>query len=354
MRILRQTTLAAALLLAVLVPAAAQADVCVDLEAQLIQIDRSAQGTGNNARQFDTPIAQQKNEIARATAEARRAGCMGGFLFFQPKPEAKCGKLMATIDKMQNNLQRLMSERGQYDNDPFALSQRRSQVLRALAQNRCGATYASNDGGLFGDQSSGGGGLFSTLFGPRIQTFGDGDFSSRTGIGTYRTMCVRTCDGFYFPISFSTVPSQFAADSASCQAMCPGTETLLYTYRNPGEDTDQMVSLAGEPYTSLPSAFKFRTSYDKSCTCGSVSASLGGFTEFQTGGTIDPLATAAATVPPSPNLRPPRGEDPETIANRAGDFTPRPVVPAPDGETATATADGKKVRIVGPAYYYGQ
>jgi hypothetical protein len=337
-----------------LVPAAALADVCVDLEARLIQIDRNAQG-GGNARQFDVPINQQKNEIARATAEARRAGCMGGFLIFQPTPEAKCGKLMATIDKMQANLQRLMSERGQYDNDPFALSQQRSQVLRALAQNRCGANYASNDGGFF-DRPSGGGGFLESLFGPRIQTYEEGPFSSGTGIGTYRTMCVRTCDGFYFPISFSTVPSQFAADSATCQAMCPGAETSLYTYRNPGEETEQMVSLSGDPYTALPNAFKFRTSYDKSCTCGSIAAANGeGFTEFEPGGTIDPLAQAQPAVVPNPNLRPPQGEDPETIANRAGNFIPHPVVPsASDDTTTTTSADGRKVRIVGPAYYYGQ
>jgi hypothetical protein len=354
MGFLRQTTLAAAALLAALLPAAALADVCVDLEARLIQIDRSAQGGGGNARQFDVPISQQKNEIARATAEARRAGCLGGFLIFQPKPEAKCGKLMATIDKMQNNLQRLMSERGQYDNDPFTLSQQRSQILRALAQNRCGPTYASN-GGLFDQQPSGGGGLFASLFGPRIQTFGDGQFSTGGGLGTYRTMCVRTCDGFYFPISFSTVPSQFAADSDTCQAMCPGTETSLYTYRNPGENTEQMVSLSGDPYTALPNAFKFRTSYDKACTCGSVAAAnTGGFTEFQTGGTIDPSAATQPVAVPLPNLRPAQGEDPETIANRAGNFIPGPVVPGQDTSATAATADGKKVRIVGPAYYYGQ
>jgi hypothetical protein len=259
---------------------------------------------------------------------------------------------MATIDKMQSNLQRLMSERGQYDDDPFAISQQRSQILRALAQNRCGPTYASN-GGLF-DQQPSGGGLFASLFGPRIQTYGDAPFSSGSGLGTYRTMCVRTCDGFYFPISFATVPSQFAADSATCQAMCPGAETSLYTYRNPGEDPEQMVSLAGEAYTALPNAFKFRTSYDKACTCGSVSANLGGFTEFQTNGTISPLSPAQPASVPLPNLLPPQGEDPETIANRQGNFIPRPVVPGDDGEATATTADGKKVRIVGPAYYYGQ
>jgi hypothetical protein len=354
MGILRQITLAAAALLAVLVPAAVEADICVDLEARLLQIDRTAQSGGNNARQFDVPIAQQKNEISRATAEARRAGCMGGFLIFQPRPEAKCGKLMATIDKMQANLQRLMSERGQYDNDPFAISQQRSQVLRALAQNRCGATYASNGGGLFDQQPPSGGGFFASLFGPRIQTY-DAPFTQGTGVGTYRTMCVRTCDGFYFPISFSTVPSQFAADSATCQSMCPGTETSLYTYRNPGEDTEQMVSLSGDPYRALPNAFKFRTAYDKTCTCGSVAA-IGSenFTEFQTNGTINPAAQSQQAAVPLPNLRPPRGEDPETIANRAGNFVPGPVVAGDDSGTAATTADGRKIRIVGPAYYYGQ
>jgi hypothetical protein len=349
---LNWASLAAVALLAATSVARAQADVCVDLEARLVALDRGTQGGANDGRQYDVPIAQQKNEIARATAEARRAGCLGGFFIFQPQPEAKCGKLMATIDKMQSNLQRLMQQRGQYNNDPFALAQERSQVLRALAQNRCGPTYASNDDGM---QSSGG--LFASLFGPRIRTYGEsGLFSPAPELGTYRTLCVRTCDGFYFPISFSTVPGQFAADAAACQAMCPGTETVLYTHRNPGEDTDQMVSLSGEPYTSLPTAYKFRTSYDKACTCGSVSAAnSGNFTEFTPSGTIDPMTPAVVSAP-IPNLKPALGEDPETIANRDAGFTPKPIQPSDGSDSATTlSADGtRKVRIVGPAYYYGQ
>ncbi len=352
----RATVAAFALLAAGATVAEAQSNVCVDLEARLIQLDRGAQGDGGNARQYDVPIAQQKSEIDRATAEARRAGCMGGFLIFQPTPEAKCGKLMATLNKMQANLQRLTSERGQFDNDPYNIARERSAVLQGLAQNRCGPSYASNDDNSFQAPT---GGLFASLFGPRVRTFDDNaPFSQGTGLGTYRTLCVRTCDGFYFPISFSTVPGQFQADASTCQAMCPGTETVLYTHRNPGEDTDQMVSLSGEPYTSLPNAYKFRTSYDKACTCGSVaSISSEGFSEFPSNGTLDPMATApAAASAPLPNLKPALGEDPETIANRAGGFVPKPIVPsdATDSQT-TVSADGsKKIRIVGPSYYYGQ
>src|SRR5690606_29512315 len=33
--------------------------------------------------------------------------------------------------------------------------------------------------------------------------------------GTYRTVCVRLCDGFFFPISFATTPDRFGADEAA-------------------------------------------------------------------------------------------------------------------------------------------
>ena len=31
-----------------------------------------------------------------------------------------------------------------------------------------------------------------------------------------------------------------------------------------------MVSLSGEPYSALPTAFQYRTAYDKTCTCHSA------------------------------------------------------------------------------------
>ena len=54
---------------------------------------------------------------------------------------------------------------------------------------------------------------------------------------------MRTCDGFYFPISYSTVPAKFGDDEKVCQAMCPASEVTLYSHRNPGEDISQAVSI---------------------------------------------------------------------------------------------------------------
>ena len=124
--------------------------------------------------------------------------------------------------------------------------------------------------------------------------------------------------------------------------------------------TSPILDLAGEPYTALPTAFRFRTEYDKACTCRSAAGAAdgGGFANFSPAGTLDLTNGTADAAPtaPLPNLRPIPGEDPETIANRAGGFVPTPVTPLDKTEPATTvSADGqRKIRIVGPSTYYGQ
>ncbi len=98
----------------------------------------------------------------------------------------------------------------------------------------------------------------------------DEDWSERRGYvparGTYRTVCVRLCDGYFFPISFATTPGRFAADEDTCHSRCR-TPARLFVYPNPGGEPEQMVDVKGEPYTALKTAFLFRTTYNESCTC---------------------------------------------------------------------------------------
>jgi hypothetical protein len=88
----------------------------------------------------------------------------------------------------------------------------------------------------------------------------------RTG-GTYRTLCVRLCDGFYFPISYSTLRERFVADAKQCEQRCP-SRSRLFVHRNPGEEVADMVDLQGRRYRSLPTAFLHQTKYVADCTCG--------------------------------------------------------------------------------------
>ena len=163
--------------------------------------------------------------------------------------------MRANLDQITTSLERLRGGGlGGADRD----NQRRS-VLLALAQNNCGPQYANAaprprqfPGQSVRQQQS------------RSRAPG-ADLGPQSG--TYRTVCVRTCDGAYFPISFATVPARFPDDEKTCKALCPAAEATLYTYRNPGEDMNQAVSINGQPYSSSPNAFRYRQEFNPSCAC---------------------------------------------------------------------------------------
>ncbi len=96
----------------------------------------------------------------------------------------------------------------------------------------------------------------------------DGALDSRASTTTYRTVCVRLCDGSYFPISEAATNRQFAADEAQCQSRC-GSPARLYVYANGSETPLQMRDLSGNTYLELETAFRFHTSYDAQCKCRS-------------------------------------------------------------------------------------
>ena len=91
--------------------------------------------------------------------------------------------------------------------------------------------------------------------------------SVRLGDGaTYRTMCVRLCDGYYWPISFTATRGEFARDNDVCARSCD-SPVALHAYKNPGEEPEDMVDLSGRPYAKLGNAFRHRVGYDPACKC---------------------------------------------------------------------------------------
>lgn len=88
-----------------------------------------------------------------------------------------------------------------------------------------------------------------------------------TGNGqTFRTMCVRLCDGAYFPISFSTTRGRFARDEAVCASRC-AAPARLFVVPNPGGSPETMMDRSGHSYVSLPTAFQFRRGRTAGCAC---------------------------------------------------------------------------------------
>lgn len=83
---------------------------------------------------------------------------------------------------------------------------------------------------------------------------------------TFRTVCVRLCDGYYFPIGFNATAEQFAEHEASCKSRC-GSPARLFVFPNPGGTPAQMHDLAGNAYLKLKNAFRYHVDFNPSCSC---------------------------------------------------------------------------------------
>jgi hypothetical protein len=82
----------------------------------------------------------------------------------------------------------------------------------------------------------------------------------------YRTMCVRLCDGYYFPISNATTHQTFVRDANHCEASC-GAEARLFYMPSGDSDAAEMTDLTGLSYSALPNAFKYRKTLVSGCSC---------------------------------------------------------------------------------------
>jgi Protein of unknown function (DUF2865) len=330
--------------------------MCPRLEAQLATIDRGGSGDparDDQIRRYQDSATKQQSELDRVTSQAKRMGCdSSGFFSLFSGQSAQCGPVNNQIQQMRANLDQITSSlerlRSGGSGGPDRDNQRRS-VLTALAQNNCGPQYAN--------AAPGPGNFLNNLFGNNNNPGVPGsDVGPQSG--TYRTVCVRTCDGAYFPVSFATVPARFADDEKTCKALCPATEASLFAYRNPGEDMNQAVSINGQPYASSPNAFKYRTEFNPSCACKAAGQtwsealkSLDDKAAAEQQGDIIVTeesakkmsrAPAAKTAPIAGNKK---GAVPTTAAAPLPDAAPPPAADA----TGTASGD-KPIRSVGPTF----
>jgi hypothetical protein len=371
----RSAVTCAALLVAVLFGANAHAQtsppppggaaanpMCPRLENQLASIDRGGADPAKDEqiRRYQDSAARQQAELDRVTSQARRMGCeSSGFFSLFNGQNAQCGPVNNQIQQMRANLDQITTNLERLRSGGLGGSERESQrrsVLLALAQNNCGPQYAAAVQQQ--QQQSGPGNFLNSLFG------GNNNYSpvppdAGAPSGTYRTVCVRSCDGGYFPISFATVPGRFADDEKACKALCPATEASLYTYRNPGEDMNQAVSIGGQTYTSSPNAFKFRSEFNPSCACKAA-----GQTWSDALKSIDDKAAAEqqgdiiVTEEGSKKMARPQAKSAPapakkgSVATTAPDSAP-PSTSAPSNAppaTSDAPSDNKQIRTVGPTF----
>ena len=84
--------------------------------------------------------------------------------------------------------------------------------------------------------------------------------------GPYRTVCVRLCDGYFWPVSFATTRSSLEHDRHTCERSCE-SPTRLYLARDVETALEDMKDETGKYYNNLKTAFVYRSSYLADCKC---------------------------------------------------------------------------------------
>ena len=82
-----------------------------------------------------------------------------------------------------------------------------------------------------------------------------------------RTVCVRMCDGYLFPVGNLKGRADLPVHAAACAAACPGAPTSLYTLAKGARELDEAVSPQGRPYKASALANIYRQRRVADCAC---------------------------------------------------------------------------------------
>jgi hypothetical protein len=235
--------------------------ICLQLENRLVQEGHRGSQMRDALPDIEAEMRQVEHDYQSSQQDLERSDCYEYFLFSKSlRRTRKCVDLAKIRDQSQRRLSDLEAQRQQVVSSGG--QSYRDDIVRELARNYCGANYSQEARRLDRNDSS-------SFWQDEDESNFSNPWSPYTGGGgsTYRTVCVRLCDGFYFPVSFSTLPSHFAQDDAVCQSKCAAPVELYY-YQNPGAAMDQSIAFRSqEPYTSLKSAFRYRKELVRGCSC---------------------------------------------------------------------------------------
>lgn len=345
-------------------PTFAQIETCQSITSTVNSLTRNR--SFRNLRQNIDDVRRLAGDLQETESLFVRGGCQQVLDAGKTLP-SQCRTVARRILRARETYNDLAAEvaNGQ------AVGAKREEALQQYARFACGnGSNAHFEDNVTTQPQRPFQSLFDRLFGGPDDLIVDEGWGYYGG-STLRSVCVRTCDGYFWPVSFSTVEQYLPDDAAQCQSQCPGAEVDLFYYQNPGQDPEDMINLAGTPYQSLPNAFRYRNEYDKSCTCKSAvqlgtiaitAATEGGQSRamIDFGGLNFPLpqrdprkptnATVATAIHvPLPRPRPTLpGEQPPRLA-----IVP-PIVATGPISDRLIQSNGRRVRLVGPDTPYGQ
>ncbi|MCP4185784.1 MAG: DUF2865 domain-containing protein [Hyphomicrobiales bacterium] len=345
-------------------PGYAQSAACINLQNQLSNANfwqNRRVAPNSSFRQYDRAAKDQRVQIEKTQRMARRNSCSGNV--YTTRNTSICGRILTSLNHMRNNLVSLERERRVLaPKNANVTNDRQRSIIRAMNRRGC---FSKNNRRQVTVLQPRRRSLIEQIFG--VRTFrNDGrrglfegpDSSITSRYNTYRTMCVRELDGYYFPISFSTTPERFEFDERICESQCPGTNVSLYYHAMPAQDSEDMISFRGQlPYADLPAAFAYRKEFNPKATCKHTTGFLKEVAGFDNPNQHPNNLSGANSIRISqPVFRRDRSLDPETIANQDGKFDKRDIVhlftsPEDLAKAHVIALNGRKIRVVGPRFF---
>ena len=260
-----------------------------------------------------------------------------------------CARMFDRLDELNRNA----------DVDDFELSLRRDRVEAALDANNCSAI---DERVPEAPQHEAARSQPYEVLGKEPEPIDPELSTAPVYGGRYQTLCVRTCDGYYFPLSYETGAENFSRDQAQCQSQCPGAKLYYQPTDNP--NPERMTSLAGQDYKDMPNAFKFRrlgANGTPQCGCQRSAANfstLGNPTEATsaTGKPGEPAKVIEPVKPVETKVEPtmPVSQPTENLSSIIQLGEPAPAkteAPLPQPLSDDKPIDpNRKVRVVGPTF----
>jgi hypothetical protein len=239
-------------------------NICLQLEQRLVtEIQGSGQGR-EMLPKIEADIRELERTHRTGSLRLERSDCWDQFLFSKTlRRDPRCRQLNDEVESARQRLADLDRQRKQIMGSGDRSLQ--DEVIRELARNGCGPQYEQEARKRESFKNP-----FALLFGGGEETEGPRGPANQFGnlpFATYRTVCVRLCDGYYFPVSFSTLPNHFQRDAGVCQSQCAAPAELYY-HQNPGGAMEQALSFSTQqPYTGLKTAFRYRKEFVQGCSC---------------------------------------------------------------------------------------
>lgn len=366
---LKRIIIAVAFLTAGTVSVNAQTDplICQKLEAQL-----TGSTEGLDPQSLAETLKMQRIELAKVRGQAAVMNCIPHAAGNRDTHSSfSCQSLLDAITTMEDNL-RYYEDLSKPGN---AASGGRQKILTALTKNNCQtdgqqftgagaqdqATLAGQDpietGSVieFGNAAPQQDG--ETLSGPVSHIVVNvpeslADSAIRGSEGNFITMCVRTCDGYYFPISYSSGMPNFGSDADQCHSRCPNADVELYYHSVPDQESKDMISLSGKKYTDQPFAFKYRKEKpgeNLSCSCKSASD----FTVIGGANSINDITLETGSVKPTAANKNAGGDNAGTsdFAAKVQAALDRKADDAKPVTSVAAESAAGRVRVVGPRFF---